>query len=206
VIGGALRRPRAPSSVTFPAGLPVRPRTSASRPALALLLLFSLALCACTTLQPLDPAAPGESLSGRLALRVDAWGSEPARAFSAAFDLRGSADDGVLSLSTPLGSTLGQARWRPGVVTLATPQGTRRYADLQTMTREVLGESVPVDAWFDWLRGRPWPGATSAPSASGFAQLGWDDDTSGRTDGAVVAVRASPTPAVTVRSRLDTAG
>ena len=169
-------------------------------------VLLCAALAGCTTLAPLAPALPGEAISGRLALRVDATPREPARAFSAAFDLRGSAGDGVLSLSTPLGSTLGQARWQPGVVTLATPQGTRRFADLDAMTREVLGESVPVDAWFDWLRGRPWPGATSTASASGFAQLGWSVDVSGRAEGSVVAVRTSPPPVVTVRIRLDTAG
>lgn len=176
----------------------------AARAALALTL--ALALAGCTTLQPLAPAAAGESISGRLALRVDAAGLSPARAFSAAFDLRGSSDNGVLSLATPLGSTLGQARWQPGSVTLATPQGTRAYADLQTMTRDVLGETVPVDAWFDWLRGRPWPGATSAASSSGFTQLGWDVDLSGRSDGTVVAIRTRPPPAVTVRIRLDSAG
>jgi len=46
---------------------------------------------------------------------------------------------------------------------LTTPRETRRFASLDELTREALGESVPIEAWFDWLRGRPWPGAPSAP-------------------------------------------
>ena len=160
---------------------------------------------ACTTLQ-----APGtgarDALSGRLALRVEALGNAAPRAFSAAFDLRGDAQAGTLGLSTPLGSTLAEARWSPAEVVLATPQGTRRFASLDELTREALGESVPIEAWFDWLRGRPWPGApstASAMSSQGFDQLGWRVDLDGFDQGSVAATRESPPPTVTVRIRLD---
>jgi hypothetical protein len=75
---------------------------------------------------------------------------------------------------------LAQARWQPGSVVLVTPQGSRRFADLDALTREVLGESVPIEAWFDWLHGRPWPGAASTPqtAGTGFRQLGWTVDLS----------------------------
>jgi outer membrane lipoprotein LolB len=136
--------------------------------------------------------------------RVDALGSEPARSFSAAFDLRGDSRDGALGLSTPLGSMLAQARWSPSEVSLRTPQGARRFADLDSLTREVLGESVPVEAWFDWLRGRPWPAAPSTPrSAGGFEQLGWAVDVARLGDGRVVALREQPLPQVTVRIQLE---
>jgi outer membrane lipoprotein LolB len=172
---------------------------------------FGLALVAvfvasgCASVAPLAPAATGESLSGRLALRVDADGMTPARAFSAAFDLRGNPRSGALGLSTPLGSMLAQARWSPGEVVLMTPQGTRRFADLETLTREALGESVPIEAWFDWLRGRPWADAPSrlAENGAGFEQLGWSVDLARFSDGAVLATRATPAPAVTVRIQLD---
>jgi outer membrane lipoprotein LolB len=159
----------------------------------------------CASVSPLAPAAPGESLSGRLAVRVDAIGTAPARAFSAAFDLRGDPRAGALGLSTPLGSILAQARWAPDEVALMTPQGTRRFADLDALTREVLGESVPIEAWFDWLRGRPWPAAPSAPAAgaAGFEQLGWTVDLARFADGAIVATRTLPQPGVTVRIQLD---
>ncbi len=164
---------------------------------------LAAALAGCANLAPHEPAPAGDTISGRLALRVDSTGRDPVRAVAAAVELRGSPEDGVLALSTPLGSTLGQARWRPGSVTLATPRETRRYADLADMTRDVLGESVPIEAWFDWLRGRPWPGAPSAVEAGGFTQLGWSVDVSAIGDGSVVATRTSPPPRVIARVRLD---
>ena len=164
----------------------------------------AILLAACANLAPLKPAA-GDAFSGRLALRVEPLGSAPARAFSAAFDLRGDPGAGALGLSTPLGSMLAQARWMPGEVVLATPQGTRRFADLDSLTREVLGESVPIEAWFDWLHGRPWPGAPSAARAGGsnFEQLGWTVDLGRFDEGAVSARRIEPLPVVTVRIQLD---
>ena len=109
----------------------------------------------------------GDSFAGRLSVRVEPTGSAPARSLAAAFDLRGSAAAGSLGLSTPLGSMLAQARWQPGSVVLVTPQGSRRFADLDALTREVLGESVPIEAWFDWLHGRPWPGAREHAAGRG---------------------------------------
>jgi outer membrane lipoprotein LolB len=136
---------------------------------------------------------------------VGSAGTAP-RSENAAFELQGSARAGRLNLSTPLGSVMAQARWGPGAVVLATPQGERRFADLDELTREVLGESVPVAALFDWLRGRPWPGAASrasvAPAEPGFAQLGWSVSLARFDDGWIVATRERA-PAVTVRAKLD---
>jgi outer membrane lipoprotein LolB len=171
------------------------------------MLVFGLAAAGCATVAPLQPASVGESISGRMALRIDANGTEPAHAFSAAFDLRGNASAGVLGLSTPLGSQLAQARWAPGEVVLTTLQGTRRFADLDALTRDALGESVPIEAWFDWLRGRPWADAPSTPrppaAGDGFEQLGWSVDLARFADGAVSATRTLPLPVVTVRIQLD---
>ena len=187
------------------AGAP--PDRSAARVGSTFAVAFAtLTLAACTTLQPAQPVA-GDTLSGRLALRVEASGDASAKAFSAAFDLRGDPSAGTLALSTPLGSTLAQARWSPAEVVLATPQGTRRFANLDELTRDALGESVPIEAWFDWLRGRPWPGAPSEPAPElqqGFAQLGWRVDlASFAAEGTLNATRTVPSPTVTVRIRLD---
>jgi outer membrane lipoprotein LolB len=180
-----------------------------------------LLVAGCATVPGPRAGDGGDVLSGRLAVRVDAAGPDAARSLSAAFDLRGTPSAGTLGLSTPLGSMLAQARWSPAEVVLATPQGTRRFANLDELTREVLGESVPIEAWFDWLRGRPWPGAPSAPAPSagatpsassptpapsapvGFTQLGWSVDLTRFAEGAVSATRATPPPVVTVRIRLD---
>jgi outer membrane lipoprotein LolB len=176
-------------------------------------LAFTLVAAACTTVPP-APSEASNVLSGRLALRVEPLADEAPRSVSAAFDLRGDSRAGTLGLSTPLGSMLAQARWSPAEVVLTTPRETRRFASLDELTREALGESVPIEAWFDWLRGRPWPGAPSTPleaaptspsssSAPGFRQLGWRVDLSQFGAGTIAAAREAPAPIVTVRIRLD---
>jgi len=167
----------------------------------------ALLLAACASVTPPGETPSSESLSGRLAVNVAATPQSAGRSLSAVFELQGDARVGRLNLSTPLGSMLAQARWAPGNVVLATPQGERRFADLDGLTREVLGESLPLAALFDWLRGRPWPGASSHPLAppggAGFEQLGWVVDLA-RFDQAAVAASRARAPAVTVRAKLDT--
>ena len=174
---------------------------------IVVLLAAAAFVAGCASVAPLAPAAGASALSGRLAIRIEADGATAARNFSAAFDLRGDSRLGTLALSTPLGSTLAQAHWAPGTVFLATAQGRRDFGALDDLTREVLGESVPVEAWFDWLRGRPWQGADSRadtpPEPPGFQQLGWTVDLSRFADGRVVASRERPPPAVSVRIQLD---
>jgi outer membrane lipoprotein LolB len=167
--------------------------------------VMALLATACASVAPLETAGAGESISGRMALRIDADGVQPPRSFSAAFDLRGNPKAGALGLSTPLGTLLAQARWTQGEVLLMTPQGTRRFPDLEALTREVLGESVPIEAWFDWLRGQPWADAPSTATAqtAGFQQLGWSVDLAGFADGAVLVTRPLPLPGVSLRIQLD---
>ena len=164
----------------------------------------ALLLAACTSVP--RPPAGGDTLAGRLTVKVDATPTREARNLSAAFDLQGDPQQGRLDLSTPLGTVLAQARWAPGRVALVTPQGETLFASMDDLTREVLGESLPVAALFDWLRGRPWPGAPStpnvAPSEPGFGQLGWTVSLARFDEGWVAATRTQA-PAVTVRARLD---
>lgn len=169
------------------------------------LLALSLALAACSTLRPPEERLPGERISGRLSVRVEGTEGAAARALSAGFELEGSPTTGRLDLATPLGTMLAQVHWAPGNATLVTPQNTSPYADLDALTAHLLGESVPVAALFDWLRGRPWPAAPSAPlpdPPAGFAQLGWTVDLAAFNEALVIARRDRP-PAVTVRAKLD---
>ena len=163
-----------------------------------------LLLAACAVVPPAP--ASGDTLSGRLAVKVDGVGGAGPRSVSAAFELQGDPQTGRLNLSTPLGSVLAQARWSPGSVVLVTPQGERQFADLDALTGEVLGESLPVAALFDWLRGRPWPGAasraTTPPAEPGFEQLGWAVSLARFDEAWVVATRAQA-PAVVVRAKVD---
>lgn len=165
-------------------------------------LVVAVLMCGCATVH----RGEGEFLSGRLSVRVDGVDGAAPRTLSAAFELEGDAGAGRFGLVTPLGTMLAQARWQPGRVLLATPQGETRFDDLNTLTREMLGEALPVAALFDWLRGRPWPGAASSaslpPAEAGFQQLGWAVDLA-RFDEAWVIARREQAPAVTVRAKLD---
>lgn len=165
-------------------------------------LVATIALAGCAAWAPstLEPV-----LSGRIAVHVEAAPDESARGLNATFELAGNAQRGSLSLSSSLGTRLGEASWAPGVVTLVRAGGTRAaYADLDALTRELLGEALPLGALFDWLGGRPWPGApsvpTQPPAAPGFDQLGWQVDLARFGDRVIVARRDG----VTVRARLDT--
>lgn len=173
----------------------------------AALLVAGLLLAGCASLPPApgsaraDDAAAGP-IAGRLALHVAAHGGEPAQHHSSAFELYGDADAGGLTLTTPLGTTVAQARWQRGAVELATADGQRRYDSLDALTRELFGQTLPVAALFDWLRGRPWSGAPSEASGAGFDQLGWQVDLARHAEGWVLLQRAQP-PAVSVRLRLE---
>ena len=96
-----------------------------------LALLGAALVSACATVTP--PAAPMDetgALSGRLTLKVEAHDDQPSRSINAIFDLRGDARRGELNLTTPLGTTLARARWRPGEALLSSSQGEQRHADL----------------------------------------------------------------------------
>jgi outer membrane lipoprotein LolB len=174
------------------------------RPRLAALLLAPLLLWGCaTTPKPAD--FPGERLSGRLSVQVARNTAGTPQGGSAAFDLQGTPEAGQLALSTPLGTLAAKAIWQPGKALLQRGDSETRYPDLDALTRELLGETVPVAALFDWLKGRPWPGAPSTPldkGQAGFKQLGWTIDLARFKDGLLNAQRSEPTE-VQLRARLD---
>jgi outer membrane lipoprotein LolB len=159
---------------------------------------LSLALLAgCATLP-----RPAPELAGRLAVHVEAHAGSPPRSLTTQFELRGNAQAGDLQLTTPLGITAAQARWRPGLAQLITADGTRSFADLDTLAQDLLGESLPLAALIEWLRGRAWSGAASMPRNGGFDQLGWRIDLSRFAQGLVLANRERA-PALSVRAQLD---
>ncbi len=159
-------------------------------------------LAGCATRAP-DPA--GGWTTGRLALRVEASPERGPQSLSAAFELRGDGREGELKLLSPLGTQLAAARWAPALAVLATADGERRFESLDALSREALGEPLPLAALPDWLAGRPWRGAPHAARDDGFEQLGWAVVTAALAEGQVSARRAAA-PAVTLRVRLDPRG
>lgn len=168
------------------------------------------------------PPATGDlalTASGRLAVRVDATATRPAQNLSAAFEWRGDGERGELTLLSPLGSRLAQARWTAQGAWLITPEGQARFDSLDALAERAFGERIPLVAWPDWLAGQPWPGAASVPlgatgstdsadaagtagTTSGFEQLGWRVDLARFDQGRIEARRSAP-PAVAVRIVLD---
>lgn len=173
-------------------------------------LALPLALLAVGCANRLPPAerpaaAADQRFAGRLAMQVAASERAPAQSLTAAFELRGRPEAGEIALETSLGTLLAQARWSAGEALLVTPQGSRRFTDLDELSRNALGESLPLAALFDWLRGRPWPSAASQQLDAGrlgFGQLGWEVDL-GRFATGLVAARRAAAPAVQLRVQLE---
>ncbi len=166
-------------------------------------LLLSALLAACAS----PPRQPGELpwTTGRMSLRIDATPTQPLQSVSAAFELRGDGTSGELRLNSPLGSRVASARWAPGLAVLANSDGERRFGNLEELSREALGENLPLAALPDWLAGKPWTGAPHDSTEAGFDQLGWQVSLARRSEGWIEARRSSP-PAVLVRVRLDEGG
>ena len=169
--------------------------------AVALLLAAFLAACVSPPRQPGEPPWT----TGRLSLRIDATATQPAQSVSAAFELRGDGSSGELRLNSPLGSRVASARWAPGLAVLTNGDGERRFSNLDELSREALGENLPLVALPDWLAGKPWAGAPHEKNDSGFDQLGWQVSLARRAEGWIEARRRTP-PAVLVRVRLDEPG
>lgn len=162
--------------------------------------LIALALAGCAQLPKTPPPADAASrLSGRISVTVAGDVHHRGTGGAASFELFGGPQAGQLELTTPLGSLVARATWAPGTVTLRTPQEERRFESLDELTRDLLGEAVPVAALFDWLQARPWPAAPHSKTANGFEQLGWRIEPK---PPALVATRLAD-PVVTLRARLD---
>ncbi|RQO53316.1 hypothetical protein DBV14_14905 [Variovorax sp. KBW07] len=125
-----------------------------------------------------------DSWSGRMSLRIE---SEPVQTFAALFELRGSAEAGDLTLTTPIGSTLAQLHWTPGEALLKDGSNTRRFESVDALVEAATGAAIPVGALFGWLAGRNEP----VP--------GWKPDLAQLGSGRLQAVRESPSPRADLR-------
>ncbi len=154
--------------------------------------IFLIAGCAqkqgVTTINDTQNEGKPSFWAGRISLQIQ---SEPAQAFFAGFELKGQAENGELTLTSPLGSILGIMRWSPGEATLMQGGSIRRFASTDELLAQATGAAVPVSALFDWLGGKN----TSTP--------GWLADLSQQANGRIMAKRVSPAPLADLRIVLD---
>ena len=127
--------------------------------------------------------------AGRISLRVL---GEPEQFFSAGFELKGTAAQGELTLTSPLGTVLGVLRWTPtGAMLDSGNQQPRRFDSVDALMAQATGAGVPLDALFAWLRG------------NGASVDGWSADLSRFSEGRIAAKRLQPVPPVDLRVILD---
>ena len=152
-----------------------------------LLLAAAVLLSGCATSNRHPPAATA-FWAGRIGVEIQ---SQPPHQLSAAFELQGSAEHGELLLLNPIGGTLAQLSWTPQAASLT--QGGRQWAsdNLDQLTAQLTGTTLPVAALFDWLAGQ----TSTTP--------GWQVDLSGFAQGRILAERQSPAPAVLLKVRLE---
>ncbi len=146
-----------------------------------------LALSGCTSPSP-KLAERSAFWSGRLALQIQ---STPPQNWSANFELQGSADQGELSLFSPIGSTLARLSWTP--LSALLEQGPHKTTDssLDLLSQRLTGTHLPIEALFEWLNGRA--GVSS----------GWEADLSAQAQGRLTAKRTWPEPQAILRIVLD---
>lgn len=162
--------------------------TALARSGLACLLLVLLwALSGCAQ-PPRTAEADTRQWSGRLALQIE---GQAAQSFSAGFELQGSAEQGALTLYTPLGGVVARLQWEPGRALLQSGSNTQSAASLDGLLEQATGAPIPVAALFAWLAGEHAP-----------AQ-GWQADLSGLDQGRLVAQRHTPEPRATLRIALE---
>lgn len=159
---------------------------------LATLLVSALTACSTTSRpQPLDGArgAPEAYWQGKLALKVDAR-PEP-KSYFANFELSGSAREGELVLTSPLGTTLARLSWRPGQAVLRRSSEEQRFDDLDALATQATGTALPIAAMFEWLQGRP------------QVAQGWTADLQQLDEGRLRAHRELPAPAADLQMVLE---
>jgi len=98
-----------------------------------------------------NEAARQRVWQGRIGVKV---ASNPPQAFSAHFELSGTSEEGNLSLSTPLGTSLARMHWDAAGASLRTSQESKQFASADEMLQHSLGAAPPLSALFAWLAGQ----------------------------------------------------
>lgn len=152
-------------------------------------LAATFLLAGCATPKRDSGQFPSENQwQGRLSVRIE---SAPPQSMSAAFHLQGTVSDGELTLTSPLGTTLANARWGAQGVLWQSGAEVARFDNLDALGQHLSGTSLPFAALMDWLQG--------IPTEAGGWQVNLQDFGLGR----ISAQRVVPEPAATLRILLD---
>ena len=152
------------------------------------ILCMGLSACSILSKQNTEPVSSTGNWQGRLSLTVD---SAPPERMAAGFTLEGSVQTGSFRLFSPLGSTLGEARWDSAGATLTQGASVQQFDSLDALLTHFAQAAIPVRALFDWLQGR----ATEVP--------GWQVNLSQQAQGRIFATRQYPQPTADLRLILD---
>jgi len=159
---------------------------------LGLCFAGAVALGGCSTQRQLRDKNVGVATpnywEGRMAVKVF---STPVQAFSANFELQGNAMQGQLLLSTPLGTSVAELSWSPGLARLITDKEDKTYPSLGTLAHDVTGANIPVTDLFGWLRGEQ-------PHTDR-----WEADLTGLGNGRLTAHTVNESPAAELKLILD---
>ena len=127
--------------------------------------------------------------SGRISLQVQ---SDAVQSFSGGFELKGQAENGELTLISPLGNVISILRWSPGEALLDSGhQKTQRFSSIDELMAQATGAVMPIGALFSWLQG------------NNANVNGWSADLSQYGDGRISAKRVQPQPSADLRVVLD---
>jgi outer membrane lipoprotein LolB len=125
---------------------------------------------------------------GRISLQIQ---SEPPQAFFAGFELKGSAEQGELTLVSPIGSVLGLLRWSPTEALFESGRDVKRFSSVDVLLEQTTGAPIPTTALFDWLHGK------------NTETNGWSADLTRQNSGRITAQRLEPSPQIDLRIVLD---
>lgn len=150
--------------------------------------IFFIAGCASTTGTSTSFYAESAHWQGRLAVQVS---STPPQAFSADFALSGSPQQGELTFSSALGTTLARMHWDASGATLWARGETQQFDSLKQLATSVVGTDLPITAVFAWLQGQ------------NAVVDGWQADLSALAEGRMSAHRSTPQPTAQLKIILE---
>lgn len=108
------------------------------------------------------------NVSGRISVNMDGKGSV------GQFDWTHRLNDDLLSVNSPLGTTVARLQRNAAGVSLQADGKTWQATDVESLTQNVLGWTLPLGNLVWWIRGLPAPDAPYQLAEDGsLAQQGW---------------------------------